>query len=104
MKKAIDGKVYNTETAELIYSWDNGRGRNDFRSREKDLYRTKKGKYFIHHSGGAMTDMAVSVGDNSFGGSENIEPLTEQQVIKFLEGKNAVEVLEDLFPEYLEEA
>ena len=51
-----------------------------------------------------MTDMAISVGSNSFGGSEDIEPITKDEVIRFLEGKNAVKVLEELFPEYLQEA
>ena len=104
MKKVINGKVYNTETAELIFSWDNGRYGNDFRSRSKDLYRTKKGNWFIHHEGGPMTDMGVSCGSNSTCGSQNIEAITEQEAINFLQGKNAVEELEKLFPEYLEEA
>lgn len=43
MKKVVDGKVYNTETAELVHEWSNGRYGNDFRYRGKDLYRTKKG-------------------------------------------------------------
>ena len=104
MKKVIDGKVYNTETAERIFSWDNGRYGNDFRNRSKDLYRTKKGNYFIYHSGGPMTDMAISVGSNSTSGSSDIEAITTQEAIAFLQGKNAVEILERLFPETLEEA
>ena len=58
MKKVINGKIYNTETATLIHQWDNGR-RGDFSSCEEDLYRTKKGAFFIHGEGGNLRDRQV---------------------------------------------
>ena len=73
MIKVIDGKRYSTETAALVYEYWNLLGPTDFRFRTKDLYRTDKGVWFIHHQGGPMTDMAVNVGSGSRGGSECIE-------------------------------
>lgn len=85
MIKIIDGKRYNTETAELLYCHDNGHYANDFRCRTKMLYRTSSGAFFIHHEGGAMTDMAVSVGNNGTGGSENIEAVIADDAYGFLQ-------------------
>lgn len=51
MKKIINGKLYNTETADLVASdryWDGNNwerhGRNIF------LYKTKKGSFFLHYT------------------------------------------------------
>lgn len=51
MKQTINRKLYNTDTAVVIASdhyWDGSNldrnGRNTF------LYRTKKGRYFAHHT------------------------------------------------------
>lgn len=104
MKKVVDGKMYNTETAELVHGWSNGRGYSDFKHREKTLYLTKKGSWFIYHSGGAMTDMAKSAGDNSYSGSSDIEPVTRKDAARFLETHDGVDALEKYFIDEIEEA
>ncbi len=104
MKRIIDGKVYNTETAELVLSWDNRRAVNDFKRREKDLYLTKKGNWFIYHYGGPMTDMAVGVGNNAYGGSENIEPITPENAFRFLCSHGGAVEAEKYFADKIEEA
>lgn len=104
MKKIISGKIYDTETADLIHEWWNGRSISDFNHRSKSLYRTKKGTWFIHHIGGAMTDMQIPAGSNSFTGSESIEPVTEEEVIEFLETHDGDEKLMELFGNIIEEA
>jgi len=104
MKRIVNGKVYNTETAELVHEWWNGRSTSDFRHRSKDLYRTKKGAWFILHAGGPMTDMAVSCGSNNYTGSKSIEPISEGDVLAFLETHGGEEVLEKYFADKLEEA
>lgn len=101
MIQVIDGKRYNTDKAELIYKYCNGKFVSDFRYRSKTLYLTKSGNWFMHHVGGAMTDMAVSVGSNGTGGSESIEPIDADDVYAFLEAHSdeskAVEALEKHF-------
>jgi len=104
MKQIIDGKMYNTDTAEPIHYWDNGCGRSDFKFRSKRLYKTKKGSLFIEHDGGAMTDMAVSAGSNSVTGSSKIEPVTEKDAFNFLCSHGGTEKAEKLFPNMIEEA
>lgn len=50
MKQVIDGKVYDTETADLVASdnyWD---GSNwDRHGRNTYLYKTKRGNFFAYH-------------------------------------------------------
>lgn len=103
MIKIIDGKRYNTDTAEEILAWTNGKFGN-FEYREKTLYRTKKGNWFIYHYGGPMTDMAISAEFNSWSGSEDIEAISEKEVLKFLEEYNGYEALEKFFPNEISKA
>lgn len=49
MKRIINKKVYNTETATLIAETTNGLSYSDFNCIKEDLYRTKKGQYFINY-------------------------------------------------------
>ncbi|MTI67130.1 MAG: hypothetical protein FH753_11115 [Firmicutes bacterium] len=103
MKKVINRKVYNTETAELIAEYWNGLGVSDFRYLSEDLYRTKKGAYFLHGSGGPMTKYSESSG-NSTWGIETIIPLTDQEAYEWLEEHDESEVIEKYFGNMLEEA
>lgn len=84
MKKIIDGKIYNTETAEEIGSFHNALSHSDFRHLEESLYKTKKGAYFVHGYGGAMTRWAESNGDCQYG-SSGIEVLTTQEAREWCE-------------------
>jgi hypothetical protein len=104
MKKVIEGKVYNTETAEKIYSWDNGFYGGDFKQCEETLYRTKKGRYFLYGEGGPMSRYAKPVGGNAYGYGSNIEVMTDDEAALWLESKNAIAEIEKYFPDYLEEA
>ena len=83
MKAIIDGRRYNTTTADEILEWDNGRGGSDWKWRVKTLYRTPKGSWFIHHKGGPMTDCARACGDMLDAG-EYIEPVSDDDAFAFL--------------------
>lgn len=96
MKKVINGKMYNTETAEELANWGNGLGRNDFKFLDETLYRTKKGTYFLCGEGGALTQYAVSCGQNSWCGGADILPLTiegaKSWVESHLDGDEYIEI------------
>ncbi|MDR4497386.1 MAG: hypothetical protein MRK02_05605 [Candidatus Scalindua sp.] len=47
MKKIINGMRYNTETADQIATWNNGRNTDDIGYRFESLYKTKKGNCFL---------------------------------------------------------
>lgn len=75
MKKIINGKVYDTDTAKMVGSWDNRHPANDFAYCSEELYRKKTGEFFLHGEGGALSRYASHSGDNS-GWGEEIIPLT----------------------------
>jgi hypothetical protein len=68
MKKVIDGKTYNTETAAEIGNYHNSLGSSDFRNIDESLYVTKKGTFFISGEGGPMTKYASHYGNASSSG------------------------------------
>lgn len=84
MKQVIGGKVYNTETAEVIGSYSNNLSYSDFRNFEETLYLTKKGNYFLAGQGGPMTKYAESVGDGLGSGSD-ITPLSKESALQWAE-------------------
>jgi len=75
MKKIINGKRYDTETATLIgeASYSN---RSDFRYWHEELYQKKTGEYFLYGEGGPASKYSKTIGLNEWTGSEAIVPLT----------------------------
>lgn len=109
MIQVINGKRYNTETATEVFSWWNGYSRSDSHFLSKTLYRTKNGAWFMHREGGALTEMAVSVGSNNTGGSQDIEVLTADDAYEFCEehsgsDKEALEAIEKYFADRVVDA
>ena len=52
MKQIINGKKYDTETAERLACEDAGLPVNDFAYWCEELYRKKTGEFFLHGEGG----------------------------------------------------
>lgn len=96
MKKIIDGKIYNTETAKKIASYCNGLGNGDFRNLTETLYKSPKGTYFLHGEGGAMTRWSESNGNTTWGSSD-IELLTIDEAKKWLERYGSSDIYEHTF-------
>lgn len=71
MKKIIDGKLYDTDTAAKICS-DGFSFRGDFSWWCETLYFSKKGQFFFHGEGGPLSRYGISVGNNSTSGSESL--------------------------------
>lgn len=82
MKKIINNKLYNTETAVEIGLDCGGDGFTHWCER---LYRKRTGEYFLHGEGGPMTQYAVTIGQNSWSGGEKIMPLTYENARKWAE-------------------
>ena len=98
MKKIINGRMYDTETAEKIEEWDNGMYGNDFRACEETLYKKKTGEYFIYGHGGALSKYSISCGNGSTGSSDII-PLTEDEAKNWMETKGDPDVYLEEFGE-----
>ena len=69
MKKIIEGKTYNTETALLLGDWQN-LWKGDYHYCREELYRTKKGTYFLYGEGGALSCYARYIGGSATGGAD----------------------------------
>lgn len=98
MKKIINGKKYDTDTAECVSCWSNGYGCGDFQYAEERLFRKKTGEFFLHGEGGAMSNYAESYGNERYGG-EKIIPLSENEAKEWAERNLDVEEYEAIFGE-----
>lgn len=96
MKKIINGKLYNTDTASEIAQYQHGYV-SDFKFICEGLYRTLKGTYFVAGEGGPMTAYRESCGNNSFFGSENIRLISEDEAKTWLEENGFVDEYEKIF-------
>ena len=76
MKKIINGKQYNTETAERLGEYEPSPYRSDFHYFCETLYRKKTGGFFLHGEGGPASKYSKSCGQNEWCGSETIVPMT----------------------------
>lgn len=106
MKKIEEGKVYNTDTAEAVASWDNGHMTSDFQYCSEVLYRTKKGKFFLFGEGGAMSIYSGTYG-NSTGWGYKIKVFKEGEawkIVEWLERTGNQDEAIKLFPDLLKEA
>ena len=96
MKKIINGKNYDTETAKLIGEYWNGYGRGDFSYLSEELYLKKTGEFFLYAEGGALTSYSVSVANGSTMG-EHIIPYSKDEAIEWIERHCDAETYEELF-------
>lgn len=85
MKSIIKGKMYNTETATLVGSYDNGGTPRDFTHFSEDLYRKSNGEYFLYGEGGPLSKYSVPYGSNGSSGSERITPFTPEEAMNWAE-------------------
>lgn len=103
MKKIINGKVYDTESAKLIGEWDNGRYGRDFGMCTEDLYQKRTGEFFLHGCGGPMSKYAVSHGDNDWSGGEKVIPLSYDAAREWSESHLPAEEYEAIFGDVIED-
>lgn len=103
MKKLIDGKLYNTETATIIGEHINWHG--SFMDVVETLYRTQKGAWFLH--GKRSTNSIIGDQINVEGlktNGENIIVFDEQAAYNWLKEHDLVNEIEVHFPNMIEEA
>lgn len=103
MKKIINRKVYDTETATKIGEWDNGQ-HGDFGFCEETLYRKKSGEFFVHGNGGAASKYAsVCACGQGWAGGEAIVPLSYGAAQDWAEEHLSAEEYEAVFGEVVED-
>jgi len=103
MKRVIEGKTYNTDTATLIGEASYG-NHGDFHAWEEALYRTQKGAFFLVGSGGARTRWGEKVSQNTWSGGEGMEALTPENALIWAEAHNVdADTIAEHFGDLIEE-
>lgn len=97
MKKIINGRLYNTETAKAIGVWDNGQpGGFDWVC--ETLYLKHNGEFFVCGEGGANSIYSTPAQGNDWrAGGWRIVPLTYDEARKFAEEKLSPEEYGSVF-------
>jgi len=84
MQRVIDGKLYDTKTAELLGEDSYGNS-SDFTHWIEQLYRTKRGTYFLHGSGGPMSRWRKTIGQNQWSGGSGLRVLSIEEAKEWVE-------------------
>ena len=84
MKKVINGKRYNSESAQRIAEHDSDFPVSDFRYWKETLYKKQTGEFFLHGEGNGLSKYAQSYGD-SMGQGEKLIPLTLEEAKEWAE-------------------
>ena len=93
MKQIVRGKRYDTETATKVAD-DSYSNYGDFGYWSEELYRTKKGNWFLCGE--------LMIGTN---GGNDITPLTQEQALAWLEPRTTdPEAIEEYFADVIEDA
>ena len=85
MKKIIEGRLYNTDTAKELGVWASTWDYRDFNYVAEKLYQKRTGEYFLYGEGGPMSKYAQSCGQNSWSGGEKIIPLSPEKAREWAE-------------------
>ena len=103
MRRVIKALVYDTEKAECVADWNNALGGSDFKHCNEGLYRTDRGRWFLHGVGGAMSPWSRPAGNMTSGG-EGLRALTDDEAYEWLESHGATDAIEQHFSDKIEEA
>ncbi len=105
MKKIVGGRVYNTETADLVGTYNSGHPAGDFSKEITSLYKTKKGGWFLSGHGGALSRWGQQVpGDRARINGAGLEVLTEREAMAWAEEHLESDEVEEAFASMLQEA
>lgn len=103
MKRIINNKKYDTDTARMVGKASNGMGWRDFAYYEETLYCKRTGEYFLHGKGGAASRYAVSAGQNCWSGGERLIPMDYANARKWAEDNLSADQYEREFGEVTED-
>ncbi len=104
VRKVIRGKVYNINKATKVLEWDNGYNQGEDAFYQETLYRTKKDSWFIFQIGGKDSPMSRPAGDKERTDGSDIVALDEEALFEWLQKRNKIDLLVELFPDAIDEA
>lgn len=96
MKKVKNGKVYDTETAEVVGCFESGKPGDMYHFAE-ELYRKRTGEFFLYGYGGPASKYGVPIGDCNWSGSDEIIPISYPAAQKWAEEHLTGDEYEEIF-------
>lgn len=96
MKKVINGRLYDTDTAKIIDSFNNGLPCTDYSYFSETLYQKRTNEFFVYGHGGAASHYR-ECRENGVTGGEVITPLSVDEAKKWVENNSTAEIYEKLF-------
>lgn len=97
MRKVVNGRVYDTDTAQLVCEWDNGEMPTGLAYVCHGLYRKKTGEFFLHVHGGPATSWAKPTETGGTRGAEHVVLATYDEARELVERNADADVYEELF-------
>ena len=97
MRKIINGKLYDTITAEELGSATNGYYRNDNRYYEETLYQKRNKEFFLLGEGNAGSKYRCRSGSNNWFGDTQIVPITTAEAQDWVENNLTVKAYIEIF-------
>lgn len=85
MKRVIDGKLYDTDTAELVCELECPVAYGSFGWHDTALYRTKRGRFFLAGRGGARSMWRRQVDSSAWGPGEGIRVIDADEARSHME-------------------
>lgn len=98
MKRIINGKKYDTDTAKELGYWSNGYPCGDFNWLFETLYLKKTGEYFLVGEGGALTKYSNVTYNGSTDGVKFM-PMSEDDAKEWAERRLTCDEYEKIFGE-----
>ena len=96
MKKIINGRRYDTETAKLV-GYTSYSTPGDLYYWCEDLYLKRTGEFFIHGQGGPMSKYSECLSEDEWGYGHEIKPLSLEEAQEWVEKYLGADEYEALF-------
>ena len=104
MKKIINGKLYNTDTARQVGTWSNSADCSDLSWVEESLYQKKTGEFFLHGQGGPNTRYAQQLEASHWTSGETISLISYESAQKWAEEHLTADQYQAVFGEISEDS
>jgi hypothetical protein len=91
MKKIIDGKTFDTNTAKHVCELPCTASRGDHSYHDTSLYRSPKGQFFVAGEGGPRSMWSRTVGQNSWSSGSGLRLVDEAAARQIMESADCDE-------------
>ena len=103
MRAIIEGKRYDTETAEEVAEYHSPHLRGDFHKFSETLYRTRRGRWFLVGEGNAASPYSARFADGR-GPGKRVVPFSDEEAREWMESREKYDALEAYFADSIEDA